>query len=98
MPARPPAGYYPALFYPRLAAIGRTFLPSICSAYYVRNIKGARGGTVFRKYPEPFGVYRRVGDGLVLVETSEEMPDIRRVALEVLPRAAAQAAAAQQRG
>ena len=32
------------------------------------------------------------------LETSEEMPDIRRVALEVLPRAAAQAAAAQQRG
>jgi hypothetical protein len=33
------SGYYPALFYPKLAALNDTFLPSFDAAYYIHNFK-----------------------------------------------------------
>ena len=33
------SGYYPALFYPRVAALAKTFLPHMETAYYIHNFK-----------------------------------------------------------
>lgn len=59
-----------------------------------QNFKGATGGVIFRCYPGDYQIYSRTRFGFSLVETRSEMPDLRQVALEVLPRAAAAAAAA----
>ena len=59
----------------------------------LQNFKGATGGCIFRCYPSPFQIWSRTRAGFSLVEEREEMPNQREVALEVLPRAAAAAAA-----
>lgn len=39
---------YPPFFYPKLAALTKSFLPKLEAAYYVHNFKGSKGGTLFR--------------------------------------------------
>ena len=41
-------GYYPALFYPKIGALARDFLPLFTTAYYVHNFNGSGGGALFR--------------------------------------------------
>lgn len=65
-----------------------------CALFLVQNFKGSTGGTIFRCYPGDYQIYSRTRFGFSLVETRKEMPDLKQVALEVLPRAAAAAAAA----
>jgi len=62
-------------------------LPSV-----LQNFKGATGGAIFRAYPGPYQIFSRTRAGFSLVETREEMPSLKEVALEVLPKAAAAAA------
>ena len=38
------SGYYPALFFPKLGKLAKTFIPQFESAYYIHNFKGSRGG------------------------------------------------------
>lgn len=38
------SGYYPALFFPKLGRLAKTFIPQFESAYYIHNFKGNRGG------------------------------------------------------
>lgn len=90
----PSAGYYPPLFYPKIGQIAKTFIPNFETAYYIKNFKGSTGGAIFRAYPGPYQIYSRTRAGFHLVETRNEMPSLREVALQVLPRAAAKAAAA----
>ena len=92
-------GYYPAFFYPKIGALAKNLLPQFATTYYLKNIKGNAGGAILRCYPGPYQIFARSsGDasGLSLVECREEMPDLRQVALEVLPRAAAKAGKAAQ--
>lgn len=83
------SGYYPAVFYPKVAALNRTLLPSCQTAYYIKNFKGTRPGTLFRAYPGPWQVFRRglsSADGTALVHSQETMPSLKEVALEILPK------------
>ncbi|PSC68442.1 LOW PSII ACCUMULATION chloroplastic [Micractinium conductrix] len=84
-------GYYPALFYPKIGQLAKNFTPKFTTAYYVKNFKGATGGAIFRCYPGPFQIYSRTARGFHLVEEREEMPSLREVSLDVLPRAASAA-------
>jgi hypothetical protein len=62
-----------------------------------QNFKGATGGAIFRCYPGPYQIYSRTAAGFSLVEERQEMPSLKEVSLEVLPRAAAKAASAAKR-
>lgn len=80
------SGYYPALFFPKLGKLAKSFIPNFESAYYIHNFKGSRGGVLFRAYPDPWQVLRRHGDRLELVHTQDTMPGLKDVALNILPR------------
>lgn len=55
-------GYYPKLFYPKVARVlAEDLLPRFTTAYYLKNFKGAQGGAIFRCYPGPFQIFRRAG-------------------------------------
>ena len=38
------SGYYPALFFPKLGKLAKSFIPQFEAAYYIHNFKGSRGG------------------------------------------------------
>lgn len=78
-------GYYPGIFYPKMAQLTREFLPCVEAAFYIHNFKGSAGGALFRAYPGPWQVFIRTRDGMYLVHTEEERPSLRDVALEILP-------------
>ena len=83
-------GYYPALFYRKIAQLSKTFLPRFTQAYYFRNIKGRNGGIVFRVYGEPWQVYVRTGNeatDVVKVWQDDERPSLVDVARNILPNA-----------
>lgn len=40
------SGYYPALFFPKLGQLAKTFIPKFETAFYIHNFKGSRGGTL----------------------------------------------------
>ena len=82
------SGYYPSFFYPKLAALTKTFLPMMETVYYIHNFKGCNGGTLFRCYPGPWKVLRRVGNRkYVCLHQQNSMPSLKEVALEILPSA-----------
>ncbi|KAL2348837.1 hypothetical protein Fmac_002837 [Flemingia macrophylla] len=82
------SGYYPPFFYPKLAALTKTFLPIMETVYYIHNFKGRNGGTLFRCYPGPWKVLRRVGNSrYVCLHQQNSMPSLKEVALEILPSA-----------
>lgn len=79
-------GYYPTLFFPTLSKITQEFLPKVTTAYYIHNFKGSRPGCLFRCYPGPWQVMRRnpFGEETKVIWTSEEMPSLKQVSLEIL--------------
>ncbi|XP_072980384.1 protein LPA3 isoform X2 [Typha angustifolia] len=79
------SGYYPPFFYPKLGALSKSFLPKIETVYYVHNFKGRNGGTLFRSYPGPWQVLRKVRGNYICVHQQEEMPSLKEVALDILP-------------
>lgn len=81
------SGYYPPFFYPKIGALARNFLPKFETAYYIHNFKGRVGGTLFRSYPGPWQVLRKVGDKHVCIHQQETMPSLKEVALSILPSA-----------
>lgn len=81
------SGYYPPFFYPKLAALTKTFLPKLETVYYVHNFKGRYGGTLFRSYPGKWKVLRKVRGDYVCLHQQEEMPSLKEVALDILPSA-----------
>ncbi|KAK9049792.1 hypothetical protein SSX86_031242 [Deinandra increscens subsp. villosa] len=81
------SGYYPSFFYPKLAALSKTLFPKMETVYYIHNFKGRNGGTLFRCYPGPWKVLRRMGSRYVCVHQQEEMPTLKEVALDILPSA-----------
>ncbi|XP_010940825.1 protein LPA3 [Elaeis guineensis] len=81
------SGYYPPFFYPKLAALAKTFLPKLETVYYVHNFKGRNGGTLFRSYPGPWTVLRKIGGRYICLHQQEEMPSLKEVALNILPSA-----------
>jgi hypothetical protein len=86
--------YYPPLFYPGVGRLAKEMLPLFERAYYIHNFKGAGGGALFRCYPGQWQVFARGREGGVrLVHAQDAAPTLKEVALEILPRAAAAAAA-----
>ncbi|KAJ1431122.1 hypothetical protein SESBI_07362 [Sesbania bispinosa] len=80
------SGYYPPFFYPKLAALTKSFLPVMETVYYIHNFKGRNGGTLFRCYPGPWKVLRRVGSSrYVCLHQQDTMPSLKEVALDILP-------------
>ncbi|KAL3844432.1 hypothetical protein ACJIZ3_001835 [Penstemon smallii] len=79
--------YYPPFFYPKLGALSQTFLPKMESVYYIHNFKGRNGGVLFRCYPGPWRVLRRVRNKYVCLHQQAKMPSLKEVALEILPSA-----------
>ncbi|KAK9844343.1 hypothetical protein WJX74_001039 [Apatococcus lobatus] len=80
-------GYYPALFYPKVAQASREFLPLFERAFYIHNFKGSNPGALFRAYPGPWQVLRRGGrgsDDMQVVHTQADAPSLREVSLDIL--------------
>ncbi|XP_077238310.1 LOW PSII ACCUMULATION protein (DUF1995) [Tasmannia lanceolata] len=80
-------GYYPPFFYPKLAALSKTFLPKLETVYYIHNFKGQNGGILFRSYPGPWKVLRKVKGEYRCLHQQEVMPSLKEVALNILPSA-----------
>ena len=80
------SGYYPGVFYPKLARLSKEWLPGFEAAYYLRNFKGSRPGALFRAYPGPWQVWSRSpgepGDMRLLHEQSDVLS--LREAAEIL--------------
>ncbi|KAK9928194.1 hypothetical protein M0R45_025340 [Rubus argutus] len=81
------SGYYPSFFYPKLAALLKTLFPNMETVYYIHNFKGRNGGTLFRCYPGPWKVFRKVRDKYICLHQQEAMPSLKEVALDILPSA-----------
>ncbi|TMX00862.1 hypothetical protein EJD97_025802 [Solanum chilense] len=81
------SGYYPPFFYPKLAALSKTLFPEMETVYYIHNFKGRYGGVLFRCYPGPWKVFRRVGSSYICLHQQESMPSLKEVALDILPSA-----------
>ncbi|XP_049362309.1 uncharacterized protein LOC125826996 [Solanum verrucosum] len=81
------SGYYPPFFYPKLAALSKTLFPKMETVYYIHNFKGRNGGVLFRCYPGPWKVFRRVGSTYICLHQQESMPSLKEVALDILPSA-----------
>ncbi|KAB2626193.1 protein LOW PSII ACCUMULATION 3 [Pyrus ussuriensis x Pyrus communis] len=81
------SGYYPPFFYPKLAALSKSLFPFMETVYYIHNFKGRYGGTLFRSYPGPWKVFRKVRNGYVCLHQQEAMPSLKEVALDILPSA-----------
>lgn len=79
------SGYYPPFFYPKLAALCKTLFPKMETVYYIHNFKGFKGGVLFRCYPGPWKVLRKMKTGYVCLHQQEEMPSLKEVALDILP-------------
>ncbi|OWM65007.1 hypothetical protein CDL15_Pgr028725 [Punica granatum] len=79
--------HYPSFFYPKLAALTKTLFPKMETVYYIHNFKGMKGGTLFRCYPGPWKVLRRLGNRYVTLHQQETMPSLKEVALNILPSA-----------
>ncbi|XP_043718457.1 protein LPA3 isoform X2 [Telopea speciosissima] len=81
------SGYYPPFFYPKLAGLAKNFLPKMETVYYIHNFKGRNGGKLFRCYPGPWKVMKKVNNTYVCLHEQEAMPSLKEVALEILPSA-----------
>ncbi|KAL0447707.1 UNVERIFIED_CONTAM: hypothetical protein Slati_1898600 [Sesamum latifolium] len=79
------SGYYPPFFYPKLGALSQTFLPKMETVYYIHNFKGRNAGVLFRCYPGPWKVLRKVRNKYYSVHEQEDMPSLKQVALDILP-------------
>lgn len=96
------SGYYPSFFYPKIGKISKSFIPRFTQVYYIHNFKGSRPGrfsfhfheknvvgVLFRVYPEPWQVLKRdtfYDDQFELIQTLDQMPSLKEVALNILPR------------
>ncbi|WCJ29117.1 hypothetical protein M5689_010774 [Euphorbia peplus] len=78
------SGYYPPFFYPKLASLLKSLFPFMETVYYIHNFKGRNGGTLFRCYPGPWKVLRKVRNESVCLHQQEVMPSLKEVALDIL--------------
>ncbi|OAY24354.1 protein LPA3 [Manihot esculenta] len=81
------SGYYPPFFYPKLASLSKTLFPMMETVYYIHNFKGRNGGALFRCYPGPWKVLRKMGNACICIHQQEVMPSLKEVALDILPSA-----------
>ncbi|KAG6546776.1 hypothetical protein Mapa_011722 [Marchantia paleacea] len=79
------SGYYPSFFYPKLGSLAKNFLPKFETVYYIHNFKGQSGGVLFRAYPGPWQVLRRVDFKYICLHEQPTMPTLKEVALNILP-------------
>ncbi|CAG9467554.1 unnamed protein product [Pedinophyceae sp. YPF-701] len=82
--------YYPPIFYPKVAKMGKEFIPGFEQVYYLKNFKGSAPGCLFRCYPGPWQVMVRVSpdpSDCKTVWTGDEMPTLKEVQMSILPKA-----------
>lgn len=81
------SNYYPPFVYPKLARVGKEFIPKVEASYYVHNFKGSRPATLFREYPGPWQVWFRdpSAGAAALVHEQEQRPSLKDVALDIIP-------------
>jgi hypothetical protein len=84
------SNYYPPLLYPKVAKVGREFIPKVEAAFYVHNFKGSNPATLFRQYPGPWQLFLRKGvvgtSGSSLAWEDDTRPSLKSIALDVLPK------------
>ena len=81
------SNYYPPFWARKEMEQLRAFVPYVEAVYYIHNFKGSRPAVLYRCYPGPWRVLRRVeGGGLVQVHEQAERPSLKEVALDILPR------------
>ncbi|OAE26218.1 hypothetical protein AXG93_3457s1450 [Marchantia polymorpha subsp. ruderalis] len=80
-----PFSDYPSFFYPKLGSLAKNFLPKFETVYYIHNFKGQSGGVLFRAYPGPWQVLRRVDFKYICLHEQPTMPTLKEVALNILP-------------
>ena len=72
------------LYSPILLQDSDAFFQRTCSKG--ESLKCSAGGALFRAYPGPWQVYRRLPNmEMIRVQTQEKMPTLKQVALEILP-------------
>jgi len=84
-------GYYPKLFYPKVAKMSEEWIPAFTPAYIYRNVKGSRGGCLLYVAGDLWRVFARPMPGcdpseMVQVWEGETRPTLKEVALDLLPR------------
>jgi hypothetical protein len=81
------SNYYPPFVYPKLARVGKEFIPKVEAVYYIHNFKGSRPATLFREYPSNWQLWLRnpAAGTAALVHEQEERPSLKQVALEIIP-------------
>mmetsp|Transcript_26227 Transcript_26227/g.62375 ORF Transcript_26227/g.62375 Transcript_26227/m.62375 type:complete len:312 (-) Transcript_26227:102-1037(-) len=68
-------GYYPDIFFPKLAEARKRMMPQVHSAYYFRVFRGPPVGALYKKYPGPWQVLKAVEGGFeVLWEGEQQAP------------------------
>lgn len=81
------SGYFPSWAYPRIARASKEFIPQFTQAFYLRNIKGARPGALFRAYPSSWKVVRHFANKpSQVIEEHASMPSLQYVSLTALHR------------
>lgn len=79
------SGYYPKIFYRKVALMAEAFIPAFEGTFYIHNFKGRSPGVLFREYPGKWQVWRRDPNTMEvskLVHEQDDRPTLREVALE----------------
>eukprot|EP00291_Cryptomonas_curvata_P000045 CAMPEP_0172189496 /NCGR_PEP_ID=MMETSP1050-20130122/22555_1 /TAXON_ID=233186 /ORGANISM="Cryptomonas curvata, Strain CCAP979/52" /LENGTH=295 /DNA_ID=CAMNT_0012864195 /DNA_START=112 /DNA_END=996 /DNA_ORIENTATION=+ len=53
-------GYYPDIFFPKLAEARKRMMPQVTTAYYLKVFRGPPVGALYRRYPGPWQILRPV--------------------------------------
>eukprot|EP00892_Ulva_mutabilis_P000696 jgi/Ulvmu1/10627/UM066_0006.1 len=82
------SNYYPPFIYPKLAKVGKEFVPLVEAAFYLHNFKGSRPAALCRTYPGPWQLWLKGGAAGEerLVQEFDTRPSLRDVALNILPK------------
>ncbi len=65
--------------------MSRDFIPDFEAVFYIHNFKGRRPGTLYRRYPGDWQVFRRDADNQVAakpIHRQKQRPTLKEIALE----------------
>jgi hypothetical protein len=93
-------GYYPDIFFPKLADVRRRLMPQVETAYYFRIFRGPPVGALYKKFPGPWMVLRALSGKSfdVLAQFDQKEPPSQDDVFQILQRAGPAPATAQQDG
>ena len=93
-------GYYPDIFFPKLADVRRRLMPQVETAYYFRIFRGPPVGALYKKFPGPWMVLRALSGKSfdVLAQFDQKEPPSQDDVFQILQRAGPAPVTAQQDG